>query len=367
MSISVQELPCTEGVLGVLTLNAPASLNALSEEMMGALQAQLDAWATDDRICLVLLHGAGERGFCAGGNIRQLYQAIQRGNARHAGLRYFSREYRLDYSLHVYPKPVICWGHGIIMGGGLGLMSASRYRLITPSASLAMPEIRIGLFPDVGAGWFLNRLPEGMGLFLGLTGARLNASDALRIGLADMAVPEDGLDTLLGLLQDTRWTGQIAADDNRLFRLLNRFEQDHPVTLPTSELASTEQTITGLCSLGSLPEIVAQLLSHNAPGDWWQSAQDNLRSGCPTTAWLVYEQLRRARQMSLKEIFTMELAMAVRCCEQPDLAEGIRTRLIDREDSPRWLHASVDEVPWAHVEQHFEAPWGEGPSPFDDL
>lgn len=367
MTIRTEIRDCREGRIGLITLDAPQSLNALSEAMINEMQATLDQWADDPSICLVLLWGNGERGFCAGGDIRELYSALDGPDGHQHAVRYFTAEYRLDYSLHIFPKPVVCWAHGATMGGGLGLLSASRYRLLSPSAQLAMPEISIGLFPDVGAGYFLNRLPEGIGLFIGLTGARLNQTDSLRIGLGDMAVADERPDALLASLLDTRWTGQTAADDNRLYRLLNQFSRDQGVRLPESHLADHEQRIARLCRGESLPEVLHKLTHESVDDPWWQAAIRNVTEGCPTTAWLVWEQMLRARQFSLKEIFRMELTMAVRCCEGKELKEGIRARLIDRDQSPQWDYDSIEAVPAEHIEHYFTAPWSAADDPFLDL
>lgn len=243
MPVEVQELPCREGHIGLLTLNEPGTLNALTEEMVNQAQQALAQWAEDSRICLVVLQGAGDRAFCAGGNIRALYPALTGDGDKAAPARFFAAEYRLDFTLHRFPKPVVGMAGGIVMGGGLGLLAACRYRLIYPNVTMAMPEISIGLFPDVGASWFLNRLPGRLGLFMGLTGARLNVADALRVGLADMVIEADQSSALLERLQEERWSGETAADDNRLFRLLNQLEALDYRTLAPGHLEQHEQTI----------------------------------------------------------------------------------------------------------------------------
>lgn len=352
MSIESRELPCTEGRIGRLTLNAPNRLNALSQAMIEQIGETLDRWASDDRICLVVLDGAGDRAFCAGGDIRQLHDTLSsRGGADTAGA-FFTREYRVDYHLHRFPKPVVGIGHGAVMGGGLGLLSACRYRLVTPNLTLAMPEIAIGLFPDVGASWFLNRLPGRLGLFMGLTGARLNVSDALRVGLADLALAPEDRERLLVHLQEQRWTGDAPADDNRLYRLLNQWQGPDYHSLPASHLARHEQAIARLSAGATLPDVVNQLLASASDDPWWQSCMDNLRTGCPVSAWLVWTQLGKAQQMSLKDVFRMELAMAQACCRHPDLPEGIAARLIERRP-PVWSYPSVEAVPAEVVEEHF--------------
>lgn len=363
MPVEVQELACREGHIGVLTLNSPKTLNALTEEMVNQAQDALDRWAADDRICLVVVQGSGERAFCAGGNIRTLYDALNGAGDTAAPERFFTREYRLNYSLHQYPKPVVGIARGIVMGGGLGVLSGCRYRLVTPSVTLAMPEISIGLFPDVGASWFLNRLPGRLGLFMGLTGARLNVTDALRVGLADMVIETSQTDTLLTRLQDERWTGEAAADDNRLFRLLNQLEALDYRALAPGHLEQHEQMIARLTAGNDLPTITERILASESDNPWWQACVQTLRNGCPVTAWLVWHQLRKGQQMSLKDIFRMELAMALECIRRPDLAEGIRALMVDKDQSPAWSYRSVAEVPEEAVERHFQPVWDDTNDP----
>ncbi|WP_404365443.1 enoyl-CoA hydratase/isomerase family protein [Marinobacter sp.] len=357
MTIQTEERNCMEGRIGLITLDSPATINALNGVMIDEMQAALDTWAVDDRICLVMLQGNGKRGFCAGADVRQLHDALTGRDDPAMPLRFFSKEYRLDYTLHRFPKPVIGWAHGVVMGGGLGLLSACRYRLVTPDLMMAMPEISIGLFPDAGASWFLNRLPEGLGLFLGLTGARLNISDALRLGLADLAVYPQQREALLDTILATRWSGEAATDDNRVYRLINQLDAPPDPSLPASNLAHHEQTIARLCRDGDLETVVDRLLSEPGEDEWWQVCIGTLRSGCPVSAWLVHEQLLRGRQMGLKDIFRMELVMASRCAREPNLAEGIRARLIERDNSPSWSHSHVREVPREHVESYFTPAW----------
>lgn len=363
MSVDVQELPCCEGHIGLLTLNSPATLNALTEKMIVVMRSSLERWAADDRICVVVIRGAGERSFCAGGDIRDLYGSLTGAKTADTAFSVFRHEYELDYTLHRFPKPVIGIGHGIIMGGGLGLFSACRYRLLTPDASLAMPEISIGLFPDVGASWFLNRLPGRLGLFMGLTGARLNITDALRVGLADMALPDDGPQNLITQLQDQRWSGHQASDDSRLLRLLNQLEVSDYRKLPTSHLEAHEKAIAHLCAGSDLPKIINQLLMAHIDDEWWRTCMKTLEGGNPLSAWLLWNQLGKAQQMSLKDIFRMELAMVWECLRRPDLTEGIRARLIDRDHTPQWSSTSIRDVPEDVIEAHFLPVWNDQTDP----
>ncbi|MDX1598571.1 MAG: enoyl-CoA hydratase/isomerase family protein [Marinobacter sp.] len=363
MPIQVQELDCLEGRIGQITLDSPATLNALSIEMIDDMQATLDRWASDDQIALVILQGAGDRAFCAGGNIRNLHGAITGNDDPALATEFFQHEYRLDYTIHRFPKPVVGIGHGVVMGGGLGLLAACRYRLITPDVTLAMPEVAIGLFPDVGASWFLNRLPGRLGLFMGLTGCRLNASDTIRVGLADMAILPEERTSLVERLQNERWAGEAAVDDNRLFRLLNQLNAVDYRALGPSELANHEQAIARLGAGDDLPAIVDRLISADINSDWWESAVHNLKTGCPVSMWLVWNQLKRAQQMSLKAVFRMELAMATECTRRPDLPEGIRARMVDKDHSPKWSFNSLQDVPEEVIDAHFHPTWDNATDP----
>lgn len=363
MSVEAEEIACREGHMGVLTLNSPGTLNALSAQMILKIQEILDRWASDDRICIVVIQGAGDRAFCAGGDIRELYTAIVDGEEPEKPVSFFNQEYRMDYNIHRFPKPVLGIAHGIVMGGGLGVFSGCRYRLVTPDVTLAMPEISIGLFPDVGASWFLKRLPGRLGLFMGLTGARLNVSDALRVGLADMAILPEDRDRLLDRLASERWTGQTAADDNRLFRLLNQIQTPDYRSLPSSHLAKHEQRIARLSAGDELPEIVDQLLAAEVDCDWWHACMNTLRTGCPVSAWLVWTQLQKAQQMSLKDAFRMELAMVSECIRRPDLAEGIRALAIEKDRQPRWSYPGISDVPEEVVAAHFTPEWDDETDP----
>lgn len=201
---------------GIATLNSPQTLNGLSLEMVELLAARLDAWARDPGVALVVLQGAGEKAFCAGGDLHGLYRSMTENAgkgpwANAYARRFFELEYRLDYRIHTYPKPVLCWGHGIVMGGGIGLMMGASHRVVSEASRMAMPEVSIGLFPDVGGSWLLNRMPGRIGMFLALTGAQLNTADAFFAGMADFRLDHADWPKLLESLQDQPWAGQAQA------------------------------------------------------------------------------------------------------------------------------------------------------------
>lgn len=354
------------GALGVLTLNAPRALNSLSRPMAQALQAQLDAWATDDSIAVVWLDGSGDKAFCAGGDIRAMYDAM---TAVRVGERvpdteaFFIDEYRLDYSIHTYPKPIVVWGSGIVMGGGIGLMCGAAHRLVTETSRLAMPEITIGLYPDVGGSWFLNRMPGGLGLFLGLTGAQVNATDAIALDLADRMVASDQRAPLIEALSSAQFGDHPEAV---LRGVLREFETAAVGRRPGSQIDPHREDIRQLTDHATVSEVVAAITAIETDDRWLGRAVKSLRNGCPMTAHLVDAQIRRSRHRSLADVFRMELVMSARCCMGPDFREGVRALIVDKDGTPQWSHSDVAAVPHPAVEQYFTPPWT-GESPLADL
>lgn len=354
-TVLFQELPTASGhVIGRATLNAPAALNALSLDMIESLSRRLDDWQDRDDIVAIWLEGAGDKAFCAGGDVVALHRAM----VRHAGKdrnpeveAYFAAEYRLDHRLHRSPVPVICWADGLVLGGGMGLMQGSTFRLVTANSRLGMPEINIGLYPDVGASWFLNRLPGRTGLFLGLTGVHFDARDALNLGLADRCLDQDA-EHLLDDLGGQSFTGERAADHALLFRFF-RDAAHYPLQLDGA-VSARRNLIDNWCDGADLPEVVDTLLAAKECDSWLDKARANLTGGCPQTAFLVWEQLRRARYLSLEDVFRMEWTLSVQCALHADFREGVRALLIDKDGKPRFRHRSVHEVPPGYIDTFFE-------------
>lgn len=371
--IRIREIATACGhCFGVASLNAPASLNALSLAMVDVLQSQLTQWATNPAVIGVLLEGEGERAFCAGGDLRDLYQSIRDcGDAPNPYARqFFSREYRLDYLIHTYPKPLLCWGNGIVMGGGIGLMAGASHRVVTERTRLAMPEIAIGLFPDVGGSWFLNRLPGRIGLFLALTGAPLNAADALFTGLADFYLPHDGRDKLLDAITQAGWQQDAQADAHQLSHLI---ESQSPAdargeaALPApSMLRNHFDQIQALMGHDALADIAARLAVAAVGDSWLAKAAANFGRGSPTSAVLAMALLQQARHLSLREVFQLELDVAIGCCANHDFAEGIRALLVDKDRKPQWKPARIADVGAALIADHFRSRY-RGENPLSDL
>ena len=359
--------------MGVARLNAEKSLNALSLEMIDLLAGRLAAWAEDPGVALVVLEGAGEKAFSAGADLHKAYEAMLahhastqrddiRCNAHAAG--FFGREYRLDYAIHTYPKPVLAWGHGIVMGGGVGLVSGASHRVVTHESRVAMPEITIGLYPDVGGSWLLGRMPGATGLFLALTGARLQASDALFVKLADYCIDHARKSAVFDALFAQPWA-RAPGDNHRLLSaVLRAFAQ---ADLPHGPLRQHFDLINKLCGGGELHEIVAAIIGLKTEDMWLARAAATLAAGSPSTAALSYELQRRAKHLSLADVFRMEFVAALHCARRPDFAEGIRALLIDKDQKPRWQPPTLALVTPEWTAGFFASPWKAGEHPLADL
>lgn len=352
--------------LGIATLDAEKTLNALSLPMIEALYDRLQAWAASPEIVCVLLRGKGPKAFCAGGDVRRLAAACREhpGEVPPLAARFFADEYRLDHRIHTYPKPLLCWGHGHVLGGGMGLLQGAGVRIVTPSSRLAMPEINIGLYPDVGASWFLPRLPGRLGLFLGLTGSPLNARDALELGMADRFLLEDQQTALIEGLLQLNWREQPAMQLNSLLRAL---EHEARAQMPAAQWLPRRPRLDQLLDVADPGSAWRELTALQDDDDpLLAQAARSLAAGCPLSARLVWEQLVRGRHLSLAEVFRMEYTLSLNCCRHPEFPEGVRARLIDRDNKPRWHWPELRSIPEAVIEAHFQPTW-EGPHPLAHL
>ena len=368
-SVLFSTIPTASGhVFGRATLNAPASLNALSLDMIDRLAKQFDAWAVDPQVAGAMLDAAGDKAFCAGGDVVALHRSIREtphGAQPHHAAAFFEREYRLDHRIHTFPKPVLCWGHGIVMGGGIGLMAGASHRVATARTKLAMPEITIGLYPDVGGSWFLGRAPGRSGLFLALTGAPLNASDARFAGLADFQLRHEDHGAVLEAIAGERWRGRRNDDAARLSHLLEAREDG--VERPLSPLRTHLDRIDAAVGHDRLDDVAPRLLALAHAGDPWLAAAANaFAKGAPSSARLAFEMPRRARHLSLADVFRLEWQASVGCCMHGDFAEGVRALLVDKDKSPRWQPATLAEADDALVDALL-APRLPGAHPLADL
>jgi enoyl-CoA hydratase/carnithine racemase len=355
-----QELTCDNGKkIGLATLNSERSLNALNGEMVDALYPQLANWHKNDEIAAVFLQGAGEKAFCAGGDIVHLYKEMQANIGEYAPEieSYFSREYKLDYLIHTFNKPFIVWGNGIVMGGGLGMMVGASHRVVTESSRIAMPEISIGLYPDVGGTWFLNRMPGKCGLFLGLTGASINAADAKYTGLADFFLLNDKKQTLLDALKTISWGNTISLNHEKLSAVMHDLERLSNSQLPVSHVRAQKALIEHLTSADNISDIVNAIITVEVDDKWFNKAQKSLKHGSALSGHLVYRQLKEGKKLSLADCFKMELNLSVKCGQYGEFVEGVRALLIDKDFTPNWKFSSVNEVEPSVVDWFFESKW----------
>ena len=349
--------------LGILTLNRPKALNALSLEMIRALTAQLLSWRHDDEVGAVLLRGANREGkapaFCAGGDIRYFHQAALAGDPTLED--FFSEEYALNHLIHSFGKPTFVLMDGITMGGGMGLAQGCSMRVVTEHARLAMPETNIGLFPDVGGGWFLARTPGCLGEFLGLSGQVLGAADALAVDWADICVKADRLDELVQGIVDA-----TAVDGVGALSAVNAFAAD----AGASPLATQRDLVDRVFAAHDLPAIVAALAAE--PGEFAASLASTLAQRSPLMMAVTLAQIRRARGMTLADDLRMERGLVRQCFHlRPGAAsetlEGIRALAVDKDHAPRWNPSTIEAVDAATVAAYFESPWPAHAHPLRDL
>lgn len=357
--------------IGVLTLNNPATLNALSFEMLYAITQQLSAWQHDERIIAVWLQGAGDKAFCAGADLRALYKSLTPSEPQNPGdtLRYaqtyFAHEYQLDYTLYHYPKPLIAWLDGIVMGGGIGLANGARWRIATERSTFAMPEISIGLFPDVGASWFLGHIPARIGRFIALTAARLTAADAIFCGLADLLIPAAKRQHVLDTLAALDWPEQSQYHPQAIDDALQPFT--HWDLQIQSPISNHLDSLAKLCSAQSCDHFLTHLMHCARKDPWYQPHLQNARSGAPASLYLSWALQDLASTLSLAQTLKTEYNAAIACCLRGDLTEGIRALLIDKDRHPDWLPAASDDKDLTELIEYCLMPHYRGVHPLSHL
>lgn len=361
--ILFDELPAAAGKIGRVTLSVAATLNSLTLEMVDLLQAQLDAWAVDDSVAAVFIEGAGEKAFCAGGDVQALHAsavATPGGPCEYAEA-FFTREYRMNYTLHTYAKPVVCWGHGIVMGGGLGVMAGCSHRVVTQKTRIAMPEVTIALFPDVGGTWFLNHMPGSTGSFLALTGASINAADAIYTGIADRFIDSEKKDEAIDGLLRQSYTDDASSNHALVHSVLRPLAQASVGQCPAGQVEPHLGTINALCDADDIHALVDNITSLNTDDPWLSKASDSLSHGSPLAALWIHRQLDSARHASLREVFQSEIQLATNIVRHPEFAEGVRALLIDKDRNPQWQFDSTRAVDEAVLDAFFTAPWPANP------
>ncbi|WOP19014.1 enoyl-CoA hydratase/isomerase family protein [Raineyella sp. LH-20] len=334
-----------DGPVARIVLNRPRAINALNLGMVTDIHDRLDAWAADDSIGAVVIQGAGARGLCSGGDVRAVRRnVLEDGNPG----PFFAAEYAMNAAIADFPKPYVALMDGIVMGGGVGVSGHGSIRLTTENTQLAMPETIIGFTPDVGAQWLLARAPGRIGAWMAMTGATLDGADAVAAGFADAMVAADRLvemaaldgrrdPWLYALAEGAPFTGVELS-----FPALSALHADGPSRVWIDECFATDDAVT----------VVERLLDHPAPAA--RRAGADLRLRCPLSVVTSLEALRRARAMSgVHEVLAQDLRVAERMAMLPDFAEGVRAQLVDKDQSPRWSDASIEDVDPQEVAELF--------------
>ena len=329
--------------LGLVTLNRPQALNAVTGAMLRALQERLSAWAEDAQIACVAIRAARGRAFSAGGDIRDLYDGAVAGRF---DTDFFRQEYALNVAIARYPKPYVAFVDGIAMGGGVGVSFHGSHRVAGEGFAFAMPETGIGFFPDVGASYLLSRLPGAMGVYLGLTGARVKRDDGLALGLATHAASASDFDAVLTRLAK----GEAVSD------ALAPLQREPGGQTPLLDL---RPRIDAAFGAPTLPDVLARLRADGS--DWALRTLDTLHARAPLSLAVAFEQIRRGASLSLPDCMVMEYRILSRMLRAPDFREGVRAAIVDKDDAPRWAPATLEGVGEAMVAEHF------APAPDGDL
>jgi enoyl-CoA hydratase len=328
-----------QGEAGLITLNRPKALNALNLAMVREIRRALDAWAQDPSVTRVVVQGAGEKAFCAGGDIRQLTEDLKAGR-REEALAFWREEYQLNIRIKRYPKPYISLIDGIVMGGGVGVSLHGSHRVAGERYLFAMPEVGIGFFPDVGATYALPRLPDAFGMYLALTGERVRRADAVMLGLATHSVASGSIPSLREAL--------IAGEP--VDEALARAAAD-----PGPAPLEAERALIDACfSAESVAAILARLAEAAAKGSEFAARTAAvMRTKSPTSMALAFEQVRRGASLDFEEAMKVEFRIVSRIGDGHDFHEGVRAVLIDKDNQPRWQPASLEAVDAAEIEKHF--------------
>lgn len=326
------------GKLGYITLNRPKALNALTHEMCEELTRLLLEWEKDDAIGAVLIDGAGDRGFCAGGDVILLHDSGKAGDDR--AEQFWREEYALNELIQRYSKPYITLIDGVVMGGGVGLSVHGQHRIAGDNTLFAMPETGIGYFPDVGGTYFLPRLGLDVGQWLGLTGSRLKTAEALEIGVANGYIPSDKQEWFIKALSEADLDGS----DNAVIDVLDKFQEKGPMDadLPAALTAFNEKDV---------PSILNAL--DGMSGEWAEKQAANLHKKSPLALSVTFEAIKRGLDLNFQEAMTQELDLSLNFLKTQDFYEGIRAQLIDKDRSPKWSHETMDTVTAEEVDDLF--------------
>lgn len=317
----------TLGALGRIELNKPKAINALTTDMVRVIDTALQQWRADTQVGAVLVTGRGDRGLCAGGDIKAIYRDLEAGTEE--SLTFWADEYAMNYAISEYPKPYIAILDGITMGGGVGISVHGSHRIVTETTLLGMPETGIGLFPDVGATYLLAQMPGGIGMYMGLTGQPVGAGAALAYGLADTFVERDTVPELISALE---------AEAFAVDTVISRFAGE----APANDLAEDDWWVDHCFAADSVEEVIARL--RNTRTERAQETANLIAQKSPRSLAVTFEMIRTARKMKLSDVLERDFRAAVEIGRRPDLREGIRAQVIDKDRNPQWNPPTLDGI-----------------------
>jgi enoyl-CoA hydratase/carnithine racemase len=352
------------GQTGFITLQRSAALNSLSLDMVRAITQCLLGWRKDEKIATVVIKSSSEKAFCAGGDIRFFYQkGIATATGGAALIEdFFNEEYALNHLVHHYPKPYVALMDGVVMGGGMGIAQAgpqARLRIVTERTKMAMPEVAIGLFPDVGGSFFLSRAPGKVGTYLGVTGETIGAADALYADLADVFIPSAELSALLSVLE----TADSASLQDRIRQFAAPFvSQADPAH---SRLAADRAAIDRHFGMSSVAAIVDSLSADDS--EFSGKVRAIMQKRSPLMMCVTFSQIQRGAALNVADCLKMERTMVRRCFEHGEVMEGVRALVIDKDHQPQWHPPTLDQVTASMTERFFESAWPDYAHPLRDL
>ena len=355
-NVEFAEWPARKFKLGVVCLENPKALNSLTLDMVQAIALRLERWQNDPEIAAVVFFSSLERAFCAGGDVKTVAQKLFAKDSTGYAADFFKWEYKMDYMIQTYSKPILVWGDGIVMGGGMGIFCGASHGVVTERTVMAMPEIAIGFFPDVGAGYFLNKLPRATALFLAWTGARLNSADAVSLGFACAEVSSLKRTALFAALRDAEWSASTDTNKSEMSKVVAQFKVA-PTSL--SMVDRNRETIEKIFAGDDAAQIVKVFLELKTEEPWLLNAQKEFRYGSPLSMRVSQEQLRRAKTMNVLDVFVMEWSLARQMGDRHEFKEGVRARLIDKDNKPVWKPARIEDISDAEVAAHFAPYAGE--------
>lgn len=347
--ILFDEILGVDGCLGLITLNRPSSLNALTLNMCIAIDQKLAEWQRMSHIKAVVVRGEGERGFCAGGDLRYIYSLGKSGAKKSS--KFFYHEYRMNHRIFHFPKPFIALMHGITMGGGVGISVHGSHRVGAEDLLFAMPETGIGFFPDVGGSYFLPRCTSNTGVYMALTGAKLHIADALYAGVVDHLVPKESFESLISALLETRLTDSSAV---HVSDIINSFSMEvDSMDIYKPHLVEHRAEINQCFSGSSIEQIMESLSKTDS--EWCQIVLKKILEKSPTSLKVTLKELQLGSQMNFNDCLQMEYRIAMHFLVQTDFYEGIRSAIIDKDRNPAWKPDNLEDLPAEYIDEFFES------------